>query len=355
MAAEKKKLHELDSIRGFACIAVLVMHSINRNNYEALLPAIEKLALFASPLFTFLASFLLFYSYRSTIPQHFLRTRLIYIMIPYVIWSFIYTAYKEIRYNETFPSLHDLLYNALSGQYHIYFILIIGQFYLLFLLIMNQKLVNMLIRGKVVLTAFLFNAAYLWYFAASTAPFEPIQWIWDRYYYLLFPAWIFYFLLGGMIARDYEKFKERIVRYKSTFIAFLVLGCMAVLTMEGPVTSKQLEALIYTASMIPVIFFLANRYGGKIQFLSYISKYSFGIYLAHPLFFRWTHEYFSVSSAWLYFFQSLTVQFLGAFLLTWIVCRLPLGSFIVGKVPGIRSIPRTSIAADKIKITGFNH
>ncbi|GIQ71391.1 hypothetical protein DUZ99_15865 [Xylanibacillus composti] len=339
-APGKKRLEELAILRGFACLAVLVMHAVNRNNASMLLPELEKLALFATPLFVFLASFLLFYSYPDKLPERFLRKRLTYIAIPYLLWSFIYTTYSHIYHRGALPGLKDLVIQAATGQYHIYFILIIVQFYLLFMLILRRRWAGALTAWPMVAAAFVLNAGYLWGFAATSAPWPSAAFLWDRSYYLLFPAWGFYFLAGGALARHYEPAMRLVQRYKWGVLAVLAAAAGLVLQMNGPVTSKRLEVLIYTAAVIPVLFWAARSVRGRAHWLQVISAYSFGIYLSHPLFFRLAGSWFSTAHPWLYFAQALVVQAVGGFLLTWLVSRLPYGSLLVGKVPGVRGWPR---------------
>lgn len=324
-------ISEINEIRGLACLAVLIMHSINSKNYSMYLPEIEKLSLFATPVFLFISAFILFYNYQDGVPITFLSKRLKYILTPYILWSSIYTFVSFIKWQSHLPSFEDVLYNMVTGKFHIYFILIIMQFYFMFYLIQKIEWKKYIGSTKVLLAILVCNVVYLYIFNSTEQPSTYWSAFWKRYYFMLFPAWSFYFILGGYIALKYNSLKTWIHQHRKG-ITFLMIGSAVFIlyTVHSPVTSKKPEIIIYTTAIILFLFMIFTFKKRTTSFLSRISPYSFGIYLSHPLFYKFFYSLYLDAHPWIKFIVNFSIQFFGALLLTYLLSKLPIGSFLIG-------------------------
>ena len=101
----KQRLSELDFVRAIAAISVVVIHvtaspiAFGRRGSLPMLFYIgaNQLARFSIAAFVFITGLVLFYNYPTGKPlryAEFIRKRLTYIFIPYLIWSIGYTAAK---------------------------------------------------------------------------------------------------------------------------------------------------------------------------------------------------------------------------------------------------------------------
>ncbi|WP_048602032.1 acyltransferase family protein [Rubeoparvulum massiliense] len=344
-------LPEINLIRGMACVSVVVMHSVTSQNYAMGLPAVQKLFLFATPVFLFISAFLMFYRYPDTIPSYFMKRRVQYILIPYLIWSITYSYLITWTYQHRLPTAWEVTKNALTGQYHIYFILIIFQYFLLFMLLHKLKWQYAMGKHWVLIVTFIFNLLYLAFFTFiepdtfarlwteyfGTQLSTPLLYsMWGRYYFILFPAWIFYFVLAGYLAYNYDRWKAFVLKYKWwIFLLLVIAGYLVVVSIQhGRITSKRPEVYLYTMVVLAAMFIISNWIQNNWigRSFHWIARYSFGIYLAHPMLYTIFHFYYKGVHPYLYFTYSFVIQLGGALLLTLVLSKLPFGKFIVGKL-----------------------
>lgn len=146
MVEKREKLTYLELLRGMAILAVLAIHTTSSavaklsmdSSLYPLYHIINAASHFAVPAFLFLSALLLFYHYDGDVKQNwliFFRKRLKTIVIPYLLWSFIYSAIVMYAQHSTLEAgLHRFVKGLpVGGSYaHLYFIIIIAQFYLLF-------------------------------------------------------------------------------------------------------------------------------------------------------------------------------------------------------------------------------
>ena len=112
--------------------------------------------------------------------------------------------------------------HLLLGDYHGYFILIILQFYVLHYFF-HENLKKW--SPKIVLpVSFMISALYLGFFNFTPSIQTSVgQYIWDKFYWIPFLGWLFYFTLAYYSGRYYPTFVSylksysRIVCYCPTF------------------------------------------------------------------------------------------------------------------------------------------
>lgn len=148
--AQKERIPQLDVFRAIAIIAVIAIHATSRTLAETLDTSlfhpflfINKFSQFAVPSFVFLSGFVLFYNYidrplgGKTLAKFYSR-RLIYIIVPYLVFSVLYFILKMtaghtwgMPLNEQAAKFGKYLWTG-TAYTHLYYIIIIIQFYVLF-------------------------------------------------------------------------------------------------------------------------------------------------------------------------------------------------------------------------------
>jgi membrane-bound acyltransferase YfiQ involved in biofilm formation len=291
-----KVIDELFLLRAVACLSIVLLHCIHRiyGDEDETIRLITLLMTFGTPTFVFISEFILSYSYPREIPANFWGKRLAYILVPYVLFGIFYAGVKAVEaklsaglsFPETFVELS--LRNVLIGDYHGYFILIIFQFYLL------HRLFQTYIRrysAKLVLSlSLLINLAYLGFFNFTEPMNIPYaSYIWSKLYWLPCLGWLFYFSLAYYCGRNYEAFKEGVLR-NGKWIMLLTLFTSVVplyILQQGIIkdlSSKRIDMLFFTVAMSLCLFYIALKLKGIPRWIVTVSQYSFGIYLFHPLY-----------------------------------------------------------------------
>ncbi|SDW10554.1 acyltransferase family protein [Paenibacillus sp. CF384] len=147
----KVRINYLDVYRAIAILAVLMIHITssvvtNLPMSSSLFPlyvAINSAAHYAVPAFLFLSALVLFYNYDGQIGirwGNFYGKRILGIIVPYVIWSFLYyLLMNEISrrsIKESWPKFFEgLLFG--SNYAHLYYIVVLLQLFLLFPLLLR--------------------------------------------------------------------------------------------------------------------------------------------------------------------------------------------------------------------------
>ncbi|MDQ6421009.1 acyltransferase [Paenibacillus sp. LHD-117] len=144
---------ELQLVRALAILGVITVHAsaqatitMKESAYFYFYNFINTFMRFGTPTFILLSSFVLFYSYYrrpldAKLLSGFYKKRLLYIIVPYVVFSAIYFAYvKQVNALPlwTIDALAEFARKLLKGEVyaHLYFVFISIQFYLLFPLLL---------------------------------------------------------------------------------------------------------------------------------------------------------------------------------------------------------------------------
>lgn len=207
--AQKERIPQLDIFRAIAIFAVIAIHATSRTLAETLGTSmfppflfINKFSQFAVPSFIFLSGFVLFYNYidrplGGKVLAKFYSRRLIYIIVPYLVFTVLYFGLKMTAGHTWGMPLQEMggkffkyLWTG-TAYTHLYYIIIIIQFYLLFPLILwcLQKVRHLaawapviglaLQWGFVLLNKYMVNHGY-WQLSKGES---------GHYVFLVFPAW----------------------------------------------------------------------------------------------------------------------------------------------------------------------
>lgn len=301
MKVRKKKLGELDILRGLVCLLVILIHTTSEGVGILKSGSLSSIGIgilnsslrFAVPAFIALSGFTLAYVYfdqnREFKCLEFYKKRLKTIVLPYIGWNIIYGVYFIQKYQMKFTAyefLEKLIYGDLV--YHMYFMVIIFQLYIIFPIFrwLYKK------YNPLGITALLGIINYISYSSVSGEHAD-----------IFILNYIGFFALGIQLALDYPKTK---LFLKQKFK--LILGVNLGLTLyhfscnyAAQHYNKLLPfsgyvwILFSTSSILAYLIFaiyLEERKPKLGNYLKLISIESFTIYLSHPLLLFWISDYY---------------------------------------------------------------
>jgi len=337
----KSITYEIFWLRCIACLAVVLGHAAysgvllfpENNQSSHLLTAFRMATMFATPTFVFISEFLFAKSYQNGLPRGFFKTRLKYLLIPYLIMAVVY-ALVFSEYLKVSTISIEIFKNIFLGNFVAYFILIIFQFYLLHFLLHKKMLIWNI--KKILLISLLVNITYLGIFNFIPAPSNSlIQYFWNRGHWILAPGWIFYFTLGYYSGRYYDQLLSFLSKHKNKtlmtpFVLLFFVLLLRYLELPDVNSSKRIDVLFYTISIIFLIMFLTSKVKFPPRIVMFISNYSFSIFLLHKLIVDTmgrigNNVYIHVL---VIFILGITSSVVTSYLLN----KFPFGKYIVGKV-----------------------
>ncbi|MDX5378544.1 MAG: acyltransferase [Halomonas sp.] len=336
-----QRIEEIYWLRFYGCLAVFGYHFLDRlNQYldNVYLDLARIPTVLGTPIFIFISIFLFSARYGDRPPPGFLVKRLQYVMVPYVVYGLIYalTKYTNLRREGVPAGLIDTLIEyLLYAGWHGYFLIIAMQFYAFYWLYSRYGLERWLPPGPWLVAGCLISIAY-W---GLTRHFdiEPPG-------YLLWIAplgWIYLFFLAMLVVRHYPRLApERLAEV--TWLKWLsqpafLLGFVAavvLLTLRGDLEYSSKETWVVPFFVL-FTFYVVTRLRNvrATPLVKFINRYSFGIYLAHPMFFAlvdFAHEFVPFSLL-LYSLLLLVVGMAGSIAFNRAVNGIPWGGMLFGK------------------------
>ncbi|KKM12393.1 hypothetical protein SY88_04435 [Clostridiales bacterium PH28_bin88] len=352
-APQQDWLWSIESLRGVAIIAVVVIHvssivtslTPTARSWEMYV-AVNRLSSFAVPLFIFLSALTathIFYRRPGRSWRVFYARRWQQVGVPYLIWSIFYLFYRFGSLGEN----HTIFYQPFEwsgwtflgkSYYHMYFFPIVIQLYLLFpLLIAFYRLRSWRFGTFVGLFAlaelafYFLNRAYLYhrfpYSATLLTSYLPLvaagiwlgahvgEWsIWWRVW--RWPSLVFATVGGGIYWWLY-----RLVFAGQPVNTLIVQGAWWVY-------STGVALLLWGLANSSVIRHLS------LKWLARIGSVSFGIYLMHPLFLNEWRRLLPVGTGWSFHLNNLA-GFLCIFFASWgmtlFLQRVAVGRYLLGE------------------------
>lgn len=216
----KKRLAEPDLLRCLAALAVIAQHilgayarrsiTIEEMRWIALLFECTR---FAVPAFLFLAGLTAGLGAKSPFrPGAYLLRRLQTVALPYALWTLLYLW--DAKALTGFSPVWTALWKG-SAAYHLWYVPLFLQFALISALLLWAR--DRLQPQKTARAEWLWTAAIAASFALlcllDTVKHRMPQSFFAKYNYNLFPAWLFYFVLGAAFAAHYERNLALLLRF----------------------------------------------------------------------------------------------------------------------------------------------
>lgn len=332
-----KQLEEIYWLRFYGCLAVFAFHLIERIERNYLEHTILDLAyiptVVGTPIFIFISVFLFSARYRDSTPHHFLGRRLKYVMIPYVFYGLIYSISEYVRLlasgKEVSLPAHMAEYLLFAG-WHGYFLIVAMQFYLIFWCYNRFRIWRWLpaTPGLVAGAAM----AIAWWGLLRWYDAEP-----PGYLHWVAPiGWAYLFFLAQMLVRyDPTNTGQRWSRLLSHPLWLLaILAGIIALTMRGELEYSSKETWVVPLFIFATFYAFPRLARIKATTLvRRVNEASFGIYLAHPMFFSvvdfitWQVDV----PLWLYVIALMFVGMTGSILLNNVANRADWSATLFGK------------------------
>lgn len=323
----KGKRIEFIYLRTFLCLLIVLTHILTEfsikndidNNQIHMLYLIRMILIIGTPCFIILSQLLTTLNYNEQLKPKYLRSRMTYILVPYIIMGSFYSYSESLKTNHDF--IKQFIENVVQGNWYGYFILIIIQFFLLNWVIyrINPRI---LYSKWSLFIAFIINTTYLY-------SYQNVEQVTDfvNHYYLLSPqtfivGWIFYYFFGSYVGYHYQSIKKFVNKNIAIVLFFTVVSYLLFKFIGTHdawlVSSMDYRILLYCAcAFLLLLNFSAQFETFMITTIEEISVFSFFIYLMHPIILEYMFEYTRI-------FQDKTLIFLPISLL-----------FIVGSCLGI--------------------
>ncbi|MBA4600808.1 acyltransferase [Thermoactinomyces mirandus] len=342
----KKRIEEADYIKGIAILGVIFIHvtAFCLRPFESLTDGglffiLNQLGRFSVPVFFMLSGLFLFYRYyeNESFPlKRFYKKRTMYILIPYLTWSVIYLLYGNLTHPRMAPTGLQSIEAIFKGNsyYHLYFLIVMVQFYLLLpgLIRAFRKFGGMTVVSVTLLISVAAESMTWW---EVTRKFSWLQtYAKDAMRY--FPAWLFYFCLGGWIGQQGNRIHRFMTKipFPAAFVFFLT---SAVVMLFESLARKHTgffnySVIFYSVTSLLLWYQVTSKW--KVPWLLTLGRYSFGLYLIHPmllnLFSKISSKLF-LAASWIEFWFMLFVVTLSSLALAKLIRKLPYSHLILGK------------------------
>jgi peptidoglycan/LPS O-acetylase OafA/YrhL len=308
-------VYELDPLRVVTAFCVVAVHvlgftlGLNQDDISVWIQnAFVTIFHFTRYVFMFVTAFALVYVYagKSFSVKSFWIKRGIAILLPYSIWSVIYTIWNASSLSPL-SLFQSSIFNILTGSasFQLYYILLTIQFYILFPLFLfflkrvaHHPWIVLGISFVIEMVVLYFDFYILRLGPLRlTAPGKFIIQYQDRFV----PIYQFYFVLGGLTALYLPQIRAFLTRSGQWIIASAIVGLtillfnytLQVLIYHQPATAV-LQPSIGFFSLIVIVFafWLAHRWAistdeqgrpKSYHFWHILSDASFGLYLIHAL------------------------------------------------------------------------
>ncbi|AMC99401.1 acyltransferase family protein [Halomonas chromatireducens] len=347
-----KRIEEIYWLRFYGCLAVFAFHLLDRLNQHvdnvyvdlARIPTV-----LGTPIFIFISIFLFAARYGSQPPDGFLNKRLQYVMVPYLVYGLIYSTTNFLSLRQEGIDIgfwENLVFYLVYAGWHGYFLIIAMQFYAFYWLYARYGLERWLKPGPWLVIGSLIGMAY--WGLTRLYGIEPPG-------YLLWIAplgWIYLFFLAMLVVRYYAQLDpprldevpvlKRLSqpRYLAAFV-----GLIALLTLPGWLEYSSKETWVVPLFILFTLCAVTRlRHRSAPPLVKYVNQYSFGIYLAHPMFFAMVDAVNAILVMPMLVYTALLIVagLAGSIWLNQLANHTRWGGMLFGKrlfVPGIRQTP----------------
>ncbi len=305
MGVDTRRRQDIVFLNIVFCLLVILIHvssevitqmNPGQTMYRVVL-LISKLSAFVVKGFLLLSGAKLFLKAGSIHYGKFYLSRLTKVVLPYIIWVFLYYLYfcSKNYYVFSWEELGKLI---LTGRVsaHFYFVVVLIQFYLLapvwviFFKKANPTVVLLLSLMITVICGTSLESILATIFPGRSFPYLD----------LLFLRYLFYWVAGCMIGLHYQEFTSYLrKRWVSITLLFLVcsisMGWFTIRFPEnGPIWMDQIR-ILYSISAMLFFYMVAQLFaqtgGALLRPISWMERYTYHIYLIHCLVIVMTNDW----------------------------------------------------------------
>ncbi|WP_054954943.1 acyltransferase [Paenibacillus dakarensis] len=315
--SKRRSLPEIQLVRAIAIIGVLSVHAtsfatvaMKDSNFYVVYNFFNIFMRIGTPVFMFLSSFVLFYSYyarpfNAKLFSNFYKKRLKYILVPYVLFSLLYFLMVQLT-NQGDLSLREMIESFVVKLFtgkaytHLYFIFISVQFYIIFPLLLWLFKCKPSLAKWAVPAGFVMQYAFVILNHTYSFTGRPASVV---LYYMS------YLMLGAVLGMNYSRLRvwfdltrdnitsARLICWIGLWMIWLsaALGHVYVYH-TARLYGAEYDSLLYhtlwniqtiTVGLLCIQISIAIlRYARPwlTRWMTRLGELSFGIYLIHPLF-----------------------------------------------------------------------
>ncbi|MCP2332340.1 MULTISPECIES: acyltransferase [Actinoalloteichus] len=311
----RRRNYSIDFMRVVLFSCVVMVHAVGTINYgpdiDRQMAGLSMLMHYTRYGFVFITVFVLFlgYYHRDTKATTFWRRRFGLVVLPYLLWSIIYSVWEPlVRSADPWPGWQAVAYDTVlqivkgDAKYHLYFLLISMQIYLLF------PALRWLVRkttghhGKLLCGAIAIQLAAMLWVTVLPGPQHPALVLLHQHVWKLFPMYVLFAAMGALAAVHFDRAHSWVTRNWVLMLPVILLGfgisTGVYLYRSGQGVAPHLAASAQHPSMLAwavvsiiALYLVASAWNerrgdgrglvGRAVDLGAIR--AFGVYAAHPI------------------------------------------------------------------------
>ncbi|MGS2743282.1 acyltransferase family protein [Halomonas sp. LS-001] len=286
-----QRIEEIYWLRAYGCLAVFFFHLLDHFEQHVDTFALDLARIptvLGTPIFIFISIFLFSSRYGRNIPDGFLGNRMKYLMLPYLVYGFAYSMAEFIKQRTSGNDIglwSTLQEYMLFAGWHGYFLIIAVQFYIFYWLYARFNLARGMPAVPWLLMGSLVSMGWWGYWQwSSSLPSGYLHWIAPL-------GWLYLFFFALVLVPYYGTlFKKRpawmmsLARIKWLII---MVGLIVLFSLFGWLNYSSKEVWVVPLFVIFTLWVMNYLKGRPAPlFVRRLNEFSFGIYLAHPMFFN---------------------------------------------------------------------
>ncbi len=286
-----QRIEEIYWLRAYGCLAVFSFHLLDHLNrrVDTLATDLARIpTVLGTPIFIFISIFLFSMRYGRDIPQGFLGSRVKYVMVPYLVYGLAYSLAEFLRLravNADAGLVETLREYLVYAGWHGYFLIIAAQFYAVYWLYGRFHLERWLPSTPWLVIGSLISMGWWGYWQwSSELPPGYLHWIAPL-------GWLYLFFLALVLVRHYHDRPSArpawlLALARPRWLAALV-GLVALLSLPGWIEYSSKEVWVVPLFLLFTLWVMGRLRGRPAPpLVRRLNEFSFGIYLAHPMFFN---------------------------------------------------------------------
>lgn len=323
----KKRYPQMDALRALAALAVVMIH-VSAGSTGLVSVACNQLARFAVPMFLLLSGF--GHGAQEAAPGRWwenCRRRLVRVLPAYFIWSVLYLAVDAVFGKPHARPVRDLLIG--NAYMHLYYVFVLLQFVLLSVWLTEAVRRKPGVTLAAAAAVSLLAQAMLCAHAVGKIVLPAVA---VPYVCWFLPWTVFY--VAGIWMRQHEVWQK--LPLVLTAPLWAVSAALVLLTAKAfpalRASSLRPDLVLYVFTTCLLLWGLCSRLPALPRPIRFISRHSFGLYLAHPLVMRLWSEWTVRQTPVIYLklWQWWGMALAGGLVIAYVLSLLPFGTWLGG-------------------------